>query len=280
MKWEAPTCKRIEQQFGDTPEEILHNLYKHIELCGRVSYKSEDKITDTSAESFVNRIYNLGHLSVLEHGTIYLTGVYNGDSNSELFDIELQYSSNKYSKVVSKTVDNKLLFIYITTNLRVVKENHWEDSLKYISTPSLHAQRTTFKFDCSIGLSREFNRHRVNSITEMSTRYCNFSKDKFANEITYIAPEWMANKDSDSEGMKALVDNMAKSEETYMKLLSSGWKPQEARCVLPLATKTEMYHTAFNEDWKHFCQLRCAEGAHPEAKELARIVDNTLFPEE
>lgn len=108
-----------------------------------------------------------------------------------------------------------------------------------------------------------------------SQRYCNYSKDKFNNEVTFILPPWISTKYfnigqerftiSDVEWSASLVA----SEKSYFELLKQGWKPQEAREVLPNATKTELIMTGFVSDWKHFFELRCDNAAHPQARELA-----------
>lgn len=121
---------------------------------------------------------------------------------------------------------------------------------------------------------------RVNSISEQSTRYCNYSKDKFSNAITYIIPEECKSlvegdkqeyspfeiTDVEIELMNAYQD----AQRHYMNLLELGWKPQQARRVLPLGTATELIHTAFVSDWWHFFSLRDDAAAHPQARELAK----------
>ena len=122
----------------------------------------------------------------------------------------------------------------------------------------------------------EFVRHRVFSFSQESSRYCNYSKDKFGNEITFIKPLWDINtskeKYSSSNGKSS--DNtfewsLIQSEEMYFKLLQEGWKPEQARNILPNSLKTELMMTGFVTDWKHFFELRCSKAAHPQAQELA-----------
>ena len=146
-------------------------------------------------------------------------------------------------------------------------------------------------FTTQVAITREFNRHRANSMAEQSTRYCNYSKDKFGNEITVNLPEWVrelsATEPSEINFMELakkvkegsaddyenwLFGNIA-AERAYMNLIAAGRKPQEARVILPLDTNTELVHTAFVSDWKHFFDLRAlgTTGApHPDAKVLAR----------
>lgn len=125
----------------------------------------------------------------------------------------------------------------------------------------------------------EFVRHRTFSFTQESTRYCNYSKDKFGNEITYIKPCWsdIENMHSDGEqhpegGNRAddiFIMILHEIEKRYFQLLEQGWKPQQARSILPNSLKTELIMTGFVSDWNHFFSLRDAKSAHPSARELA-----------
>lgn len=270
-------------------EEGLEGVYKQIERAGRVCYKSEDKITDTSAKDFVDRMIKLGHGAMLEHGTVYLkakTKVYGG-MGSETVECPLdKYAKNPYSVV---TGDNTSIpnYLYVTTNLRVLVENKWFDDLKYQCEPTeFHEKRVTVKFVCDRGVSHEFVRHRAFSFAQESTRYCNYSKDKFNNCVTYILPNWCTKVNiEDYERNPKLIYNangtltdneisflcgLYDNEERYLELLENGWKPQEARAVLPNSLKTELVMTGFAKDWEHFFKLRDAGSAHPQARELAQ----------
>ena len=240
--------------------------YKMIELAGRTCYKSEDKITENSAKEFVDRMIKLGHGAMLEHGTVYLTiakTVMNiGDP--------IFYIRNKYSKV-----NEDDLFYYITTNMRVIVENNRLDDLQYQVDPTEHHEkRITAKFICDRGVSHEFVRHRVFSFAQESTRYCNYSKDKFGNELTFIKPSWgyfknISYKDAGYFDGDVFESSLKKAESCYFKLLEKGWKPQQARAVLPNATKTELVMTGLESDWEGFFKLRCSGAAHPDARKLA-----------
>lgn len=111
----------------------------------------------------------------------------------------------------------------------------------------------------------EFVRHRVFSFAQESTRYCNYSKDKFGNEITFISPCWLP----DVKAKECFEYILQKTEQAYFHLLQEGWLPQQARAVLPNSLKTELVMTGFIEDWEHFFFLRDAAPAHPQARELA-----------
>jgi thymidylate synthase (FAD) len=260
--------------------------YKMIELAGRTCYKSEDKITEDSAKKFVDRMIKLGHGAMLEHGTIYLAClVFDGDvdNNNNLTPNHsfYKYQSNKYSKVkVAQYAWSGEDVACVTTNLRVLVENNWLDDLKtYRCEPTMyHEKRITAKFICDRGVSHEFVRHRVFSFAQESTRYCNYSKDKFNNELTLIKPSWIEEsidslnqefRDTDRDDTSIFIRALRSAEEEYFTLLNNGWKPQQARQVLPNATKTELVMTGFESDWEHFFELRCSGAAHPDAKKLA-----------
>lgn len=119
---------------------------------------------------------------------------------------------------------------------------------------------------------------RTISISEQSTRYCNYSKDKFGVEITFVIPEWATNltpeyKSLDYSGLDhnelVFLSSLAEAERSYMTMIRDGAKPQEARDVLPLATATTVMYTAFVSDWKHFFELRTSVAAHPDARAIA-----------
>lgn len=253
--------------------------YKMIELAGRTCYKSEDKITEDSAKEFVDRMIKLGHGAMLEHGTIYLKIQ---EINGHIPPAMLYWrdkANRKYSKVTTVTehdsYPNTYNVLYITTNLRVLIENNRMDDLQYQCEPTeYHEKRITAKFICDRGVSHEFVRHRVFSFAQESTRYCNYSKDKFGNELTFIKPSWSYFKNTSYKDVgyfdgDVFESSLKKAESYYFKLIEKGWKPQQARQVLPNATKTELVMTGFESDWEGFFKLRCSGAAHPDAKKLA-----------
>lgn len=265
--------------------------YKMIELAGRTCYKSEDKITEDSAKEFVDRMIKLGHGAMLEHGTIYLTLDGEDPNLSEI-------QSNPHTKVNlvpyevltegNYTISYKA---YITTNLRVLVENNLKELLCYQVEPTEHHEkRITAKFICDRATANQFVRHRVFSFAQESQRYCNYNKDKFNNELTFIRPTWLNIPTGDYtywDGDWCDIDNMKiqlpsdngvadnflwclnNAGMQYRLLINKGLKPQEARGVLPNATKTELVMTGFESDWEHFFELRCSGAAHPDAKKLA-----------
>ena len=258
MKLIKQSFKIIEQPSG------LEGMYKQIELIGRVCTKSEDKIKKDSAEKFIDNLIELNHGSPLEHGTVYLYIDYHNPSFGKVID---RYINNKYSKC--NTFPNFPNKAYISSNYRVLVENNWLDDLKYLCEPTeFHEKRVCVKFILPIGISREFCRHRVFSFMEMSTRYINMSGNKVGDEITFIEPNF-----KDPSACFTWRLSMTNAEADYNNLIKTGCKPQEARDVLPLATKTELYMTGFISDWKSFFELRSNKygrgGAHPQADELA-----------
>ena len=293
MKLIKPSYEIFEQGYEE------QDIYKQIEKVGRTCYKSEDKITTESAKPFVDRMISSKHYAMLEHGTVYLKVLLNnelvfedayGENNS--VSAYGRYINNKYSKVncregledvfITDTVAPG--YAYITTNLRVLVENNWLGDLQYLCEPTeFHERRICVKFTCDRGVSHEFVRHRVFSFAQESTRYCNYSKDKFGNELTFIFPNWMDEELLNSYGTyhtlarsntpeSIFIAGLNNAEKDYLSLINMGWKAQEARAILPNALKTELVMTGFVSDWKHFFDLR-AYGVtgkpHPQASELA-----------
>lgn len=249
--------------------------YKMIELAGRTCYKSEDKITENSAKEFVDRMIKLGHGAMLEHGTIYLK--IDKTEDGHLPPARLYWSDGNHKKYTRVRKHGNS--IYVTTNLRVIVENNRLDDLQYQVEPTEHHEiRITAKFICDRGVSHEFVRHRVFSFAQESQRYCNYSKDKFNNEITFIMPSWWNYNSSIIEsGERYFCEILQKCEDYYKSLLDMGYKPQEARAVLPNATKTELVMTGFESDWEHFLSLRTSKNAHPDAQKLANELKELLI---
>lgn len=282
MKINNPSFEIWEQGPG------IDGIYRQVERAGRVCYKSEDHQTEDSARPFVNSMIQSQHTAMLEHATVYLQAVGNPNPLEK-------YRHDRFSRV-NDAVGEALA---VTTNLRVLVQNGWMDDLdRYLCEPTpYHERRVTVHFTTQVAITREFNRHRANSMAEQSTRYCNYSKAKFGNEITINLPTWVESLQGSTlqageaslsetaflalakkvaEGSAAdyenwLFANLA-AEKAYMNLIAAGRKPQEARVILPLDTNTELVHTAFLSDWLHFFDLRAlgTTGApHPDAKAIA-----------
>lgn len=174
-------------------------ILQQLEKIGRVCYKSENNITETSAKEFIGRILVSGHESVIEHEKI---------------------------------------------SVRIV---------------------------CDRGVSHEIVRHRIASYSQESTRYCNYSKEKFGKELTFIRPcFWKEN----SGLYEMWIKHMQETENLYNAMIEQGALPQEARSVLPNSLKTEIVVTMNLREWRHFFRLRTSERAHPQMREVALKILN------
>lgn len=123
----------------------------------------------------------------------------------------------------------------------------------------------TVRFICDRGVSHELVRHRLAAYSQESTRYANYARDKFGNEITVIRPFFWA---ENSPAYQDWLTAMAHAERIYLKLIREGASPQEARSVLPNSLKTEVVMTANLREWKHVLNLRCSRAAHPQIREI------------
>lgn len=264
----------------------IDGILEQIKIAGQTCYDSESKRTP---KEFTDMLIKSGHGAMLEHGTVYLY--------TDISEIASRYLKNKFSIVHEIILLNKAIGYYITTNYRVLVENGWLDDLKYFTEPTdYHEKRVTVRFTTQIAISREYNRHRVNSIAEQSTRYCNYSKDKYNGHVSIVKPTWVSDLiKGNEENIKVELRGMCQaiylgsdieewdaimywlfsnlvSEYSYLNMLKLGRTAQESRTVLPLDTRTELVHTAFISDWKHFFDLRAfgtTGKPHPDAKILA-----------
>ena len=268
--------KLIKQSFEfiNQTDFSLVGIKKHIERCARVSYKSEDKITDTSYEKFVNMLESRGHDRPLEFGTVYLT--LRGDDADALRNIFI-YAENPWTKIRKQVIkaeydpNIRVVLNYVTTNYRVIVENHLEEDLKYLCEPTeYHYKRYTAHMILDRGVMDEFRTHVGLSHLAESTRYCNYSKDKFGNELTFIQPCW------DIRGSN-YIDFLQHAEWGYFRMLKNGWTPQQARSVLPLGIKSELISCGFKDAWENFFKRRDAPDAHPMAQEIANPMHKEFF---
>lgn len=242
-----------------------------------------------------------GNCAMLEHGTVYLYREFelpvqntttSGEYNVEYYTWAQPYKDNPYSIVSFLYRKDGVVQVYVTTNYRVIIENALEDDLQYIVDQPMdhHERRYTVRFVCDRGVSHEFVRHRHFSFAQESTRYCDYSKDKFKKEVTYIIPMWLDIPEGnytywdgdwvDMDKLKINIHDEAKTssflfaldhcEKMYKSLKNKGCSAQEARAVLPNALKTELIMTGFASDWEHFFGLRDDSKAHPDAQKLAK----------
>ena len=262
MRLIKPSYNILSQEGG------IDGIYKAIERAGRLAYKSEDKITDNSAKPFVEKLIKAGHLSCLEHGTVYL--------KMPIFDwvvvCKEVLMSPPYIKVNYDINGGKDSAVYLTTNYRVLQAFEDMNLSQYIcdKTPH-HANRVSVHFISSIGIMRELFRHRKMSYIQESSRFCNYSTGKFNGEVTFIQPSWLPEaEDIDNSTYADLCFRQAlhDAENKYLTLLKEGWKPEQARDVLPLATKSEAIVTGFESDWVHIFKMRTSKATtgrpHPD----------------
>lgn len=278
--------KLIKQSFEfiNQTDFSLVGIKKHIERCARVSYKSEDKITDTSYEKFVNMLESRGHDRPLEFGTVYLSRTSQKEDNMEWLD---KYAYNPWSKFSfgngSTRINGELRnTVYVTTNYRVIKEHHWEDDLQYLCEPTeYHYKRYTIHMILDRGVMDEFRTHVGLSHLAESTRYVNYSKKKFGSELTFIKPCWLDDEKlklygpyhtviRDKSPESIFIANLNNVERDYLDLIKLGWTPQQARSVLPLSIKSELISCGFKDSWENFFYRRDAPDAHPMAQEIAK----------
>lgn len=255
MRLIEPEVEEIKQEPG------LEGIYKQIAIAGRICYAS-DKIDGN--KEFVERCIKMGHGRPLEFGTVYLQVPSNYDT------IILFYYKNHWSKV------NELNgFAYITTNYRVLVENNRLFDLNYIcELTEYHYIRRTFYWTISRGIADEFRTHCALSSLMQSTRYCDYSKNKFNNELTFIRPYWISSCEYEncSSNERRFFAGLNRIEYDYLKFRKLGYKPEQAREILPLSIKTEFIQCGFESDWEHFFDLRMrgTTGApHPDAKFIA-----------
>ena len=264
----------------------LTGIYKQIEKTGRVSHKSEDRITETSAKDFVEKLIGWGHTACLEQGSVYLK-INNDDTEGLMMIDEIPFEKVDHYLIINEDNEGN---VYISTNARVIQENNLHGLLKYLCPPTeYHEKRYCVKFVCSRAISHELVRHRKMSFIQESQRYVNYSKNKFKKEIKFIRPLWYDDNkhniyyESFSEDQWTKEDRFYKacmnSERDYFQLLDYGLKPQEAREVLTNSTKTEIYVTGFKSDWDKFFDLRCDIAAHPEMRRLCIPLKEELFNE-
>ena len=309
--------KLIESKAEYIPqEEGLEGIYKQIELAGRTAYHSLDKITSDSAKDFVDRMIKSKHGAALEHGTVYLK-MFSSDCRKERYAQpeytgKCRYTSDFYSKCTPRyhEVFGVKIYdedIYVSTNYRVLIENNWLDDLQYQCSPTeFHEKRYTMRFTCSRAIAQELTRHRTFSFLMESQRYINYSKERHGGEITFIIPSWFQtlkekeNYDGEiRDGSNRIViggktfqlssvqgfeehymcSRLSEAEHAYFHFLKQGYTPQQARDILPNATKTELIMTGFSSDWKFLMDLRLFEktgAVHPDMKDLMQKAQKVM----
>lgn len=184
--------KIIDQSIIIEKKELDYNKLITLEKAARICYKSEGNFRGKPNETFLKKLIQSGHESILEH------------------------------------------------------------------------EKVTVKIITDRGVSHEIVRHRLASYSQESTRYCNYSQDKFGNELTFINNSWM-----NENAREVWLDGLEDIEDDYFQMLEEGATPQDARGILPNSLKTEMYVTMNFRAWRHFIKLRADKTAHPQIRELA-----------
>lgn len=274
-------------------EPGVEGVYKIIEKSARTCYKSEAKCDGTfdGAKAFVERMIKSHHTAMLESCSVYLKCYRNFEyeNNIELIeypsDLEF-YATNKYSKF---NFDKD--YHYVTTNLRVLVENNRLDDLKYWSEPTeMHEKRYTFRLVTDRAIANEIVRHRAFSFAQESTRFVDYSNEKYGTDIAYIMPDWFPN--ATLQQQEVFMKMMKDTEDVYLALrgkwderkpdkrFKTGFKdnpltPQQAREVFPLCLKTELCITGYVTDWRFFLDLRLfgkTGKPHPQIVELSEKI--------
>lgn len=266
--------KLIKQSFEfiNQTDFSLVGIKKHIERCARVSYKSEDKITDTSYEKFVNMLESRGHDRPLEFGTVYLSRTSQKEDNMEWLD---KYAYNPWSKFSfgngSTRINGELRnTVYVTTNYRVIKEHHWENDLQYLCEPTeYHYKRYTAHMILDRGVMDEFRTHVGLSHLAESTRYC-VSGDtllKYKNPLNhYTIRELWEDKQNKNKLSQVLIEvlNIDTGILEYSKIKNifnnSTRKVYKITTELGYSLKCTSDHQIYTpNDWKSLSELKIGD---------------------
>lgn len=307
MKFIEPSVELVEE----------NNPYKKVEKIGRMCYKSEDKITEDSYKIFFKNLVTRRHLAMLEHGVvsflvqgidtlpstmrclpyIVCTPLQEDDRIAWLITVSLSRLYADWDDMYPKDA----VCIELLHTMKLICESNYQtngcnyaailnnmctvsivEDLKNIQNqfPAIPIlmkhQYISMKFVCDRGVSHELVRHRC-SVAQSSTRYCNYSKDKFGAEITYVYPSTYS--DWSEEAKEAFENSLKSCETTYMLLVANGYTPQQARAVLPNALMTEVVLTMPAWQWGHFLNLRyfgITGDPHPDMKVVAGLA-NEIF---
>lgn len=257
---------------------------EHVCRCAQISYQSVPK-EGKEAEKFYNALINSEHLSCLRHESCYYIVT---DRWAISFLNDIYVSDNPYMEYMMNAYS---LCMYVVTNGNYIQDHYADmhEFEKFRVTPEEFKKvcpelfRPTLHITSSIDITREFNRKSPNNITEESTRYCNYSKDKFNSEISIgnsVAFDYPENEtNSDLYPMKVFSTAIEVAEKAYMKLLELGWPSEYARKVLPLCTKSEVVYTYTIKEWSHILKLRLLNKtgrAHPDAVKVAQLIYEEL----
>lgn len=258
-------------QIIGTPKSV-EEAWQFAAEASRNCYQSSKTKLDESEEDFCKRILLKGqdftvmsrkemeklHLSPLEFGIIYLDipDVYTYD----------RYTVNPYSRTVHDFKGNHL---YVTTNLRVLIENHWEEDLQYACAPTKHhVLACCFKLDTCLHVYKDLTRHRPLSYAIESTRFCNYIKSKFGVSIKFVKFPWVKPEEEDE-----VAKDLETIESIYFKWINKGWQAQQAAEFLPQAVKGTVYLCGYTDNLEHMFNLRaneCSGPVHPLVAEVMK----------
>lgn len=295
-----------------TPEQF-------VELVGRNCYKSEGKITQSSAVDFVQKLIDRKHEAMIEHWSLIFEVedrvTYNaiashweeareyweyGFDPDDGFVPKLRFTADGFHNhyVVSGNVRSWRCFaklherrggcvpFYMSeivacapsffTDLECFRAAPYDPNYRWLKPITVNDlisdfehlvhHDMTIRFICNRGVTHEMVRHREASYAQESTRYCNYSKGQFGEEITVVRPGWCEESSSHYEVWRR---GCQADEDRYMTLLDMGVSPQDARDVLNHSLKADIIVTGNMAHWLHFEHLRCSTGAHPRMREVA-----------
>lgn len=288
----------------DTGVDVL----KKIEMVGRTCYKSTDQITDVSAPKFVAGLIRRGHEAMVEHASFcfevnygvyeYMTKLIRDMQDVDGYKPFIRFTHSDRCLMSGNVRAWRDLFrclhslYYIPDCFKeFIQENpvlfdEWQDayfgsynigSIRPVGVEGFASEEeflthcdVTVRFVVDRGISHEIVRHRPASFAQESTRYCNYGKDKFGGQITFIIPEFFQ---YGTPAWKVWKESMERCEADYLTLINMGVTPEKARTVLPNSVKTELIMTANCAEWKHFFNLRACNStgkAHPQMLEVVR----------
>lgn len=255
-----------------------NDFYSHVANCARVCYASNNNSNISDEQFCKNVLIANNHLSMFRHATIYCKYNKNDWNRYTVDTFHLAQNIN--------VIDLEDLYVimngqsYLEFKRNNIAENLKIDShiIKDLPNELNEYKRFTFKVTTQISTSRELNRVSPNNIAERSTRYCNYSKDKFDNQICICKPYYYDNLEIADQ--LAFINRMSEYEGNYLNRISRGWKPEDAREFLPLCTATEVVYTYNVREWRHIIDLRyygTTGKPHPNAKIIAGMIRDQLI---
>lgn len=273
MKLIEPSCEYWEQR----------DVISHIARCARVCYANEkNENSYEKDEALVKRLIESGHVSMLRHTTLYYI------VPLEIFKDKTNISGQSIKYFIDLYINSPYIYrvydanhVYISTNKQFIKENPCEALEFYVVTPERFFEydvtklirRFTFYLTTQISTTRELNRVSPNNIAEQSTRYCNYSKDKFENEVQFCKPHWYDNADAYTRNLYR--GSLISGEFYYFKLLNEGFPAQDARGALPLDTASKVVYTYTFIEWLEIINKRyfgTTGKPHPNTKIIIGMV--------